>query len=55
MGLEHPADCYGDAGAATGAILVALATDALRAQHLPGRIFVFASSDREAVGCAHIE
>ena len=50
--IEHPADKYGDAGAATGAILVALAAHALSTGTRPGPALVWAASDRELRGCA---
>jgi 3-oxoacyl-[acyl-carrier-protein] synthase-1 len=50
--IEHPADKYGDAGAATGAILVALAAQALSTGTRPGPALVWAASDRELRGCA---
>jgi 3-oxoacyl-[acyl-carrier-protein] synthase-1 len=53
--VEHPADCYGDAGAATGTLLLALATEALRRGTKDGPALVFASSDREARACALLE
>lgn len=62
--LEHPADCYGDTGAAAGALLLALAERALAGQDRQedrhddpqedraGPALVFASSDREDRACA---
>ena len=50
--VEHPADCYGDAGAATGAILLSLAAKALAAGHRPGPALVWAASDGESRACA---
>jgi 3-oxoacyl-[acyl-carrier-protein] synthase I len=50
--LEHPADCFGDAGAATGAILLSLAAKALAAGHRPGPALVWAASDGESRACA---
>jgi 3-oxoacyl-[acyl-carrier-protein] synthase-1 len=50
--LEHPADCYGDTGAAAGALLLALAGRALAGGDRPGPALVFASSDREDRACA---
>ena len=50
--IEHPADKYGDAGAATGAILLALAAQALSTGSRPGPALVWAASDRELRGCA---
>ena len=52
MVLEHPADCFGDAGAATGAILLALAAKALAAGHRAGPALVWAASDGESRACA---
>jgi 3-oxoacyl-[acyl-carrier-protein] synthase-1 len=48
--IQHPADCYGDLGAATGAMLMVLAERAL-AGGGPSPALVFASSDRETRGC----
>jgi 3-oxoacyl-[acyl-carrier-protein] synthase-1 len=52
MTLEHPADCFGDAGAATGAILLGLAAKALAAGHRRGPALVWAASDGESRACA---
>ena len=52
MALEHPADCFGDAGAATGAILLSLASKALAAGHRTGPALVWAASDGESRACA---
>jgi 3-oxoacyl-[acyl-carrier-protein] synthase-1 len=52
MVIEHPADKYGDAGAATGAILVALAAKSLTAGARQGPALVWAASDREPRACA---
>ena len=52
MALEHPASCFGDTGAATGAILAVLAAAALSAQHRQGPALVWAASDRAERGCA---
>ncbi len=52
MALEHPADCFGDAGAATGAILLALASRALAVRDRPGPALVWAASDGESRACA---
>lgn len=52
---HHPADCYGDCGAATGALLLALAHRNLirnAAHGSSGAALVWASSDREERGCA---
>jgi 3-oxoacyl-[acyl-carrier-protein] synthase-1 len=52
MLIEHPADKFGDAGAATGAILMALAAGALAGNTRPGPALVWAASDREPRACA---
>lgn len=50
--LEHPADCFGDAGAAMGAILLSLAARALAAADRQGPALVWAASDGESRACA---
>jgi 3-oxoacyl-[acyl-carrier-protein] synthase I len=50
--IAHPADCFGDTGAATGALLLVLAYTALARGDRAGPILVFASSDREDRACA---
>lgn len=52
MVLEHPADCCGDAGAALGAILLALAATALKDRQRAGPALVWAASDGESRACA---
>lgn len=52
MVIEHPADKYGDAGAATGAILLALAAKSLSIGARQGPALVWAASDREPRACA---
>jgi len=52
MLIDHPADKFGDTGAATGAILVAMAAHALIAGARSGPALVWAASDRESRGCA---
>ena len=48
--MNHPADCFGDAGAASGALLAGLASlDASR-----GPALVYASSDYGARACVSI-
>lgn len=54
MVIDHPADKYGDAGAATGAILTALAARALLSDARPGPALVWAASDRDPRACAVI-
>lgn len=53
--LEHPADCYGDLGAATGPLLLALARDALLLGHRPGPALVWASSDEGTCACCYVD
>jgi 3-oxoacyl-[acyl-carrier-protein] synthase-1 len=43
--IEHPADCYGDLGVATGPILIALAASQLKQQAGPAAHIVCSSSD----------
>lgn len=52
MVLEHPADKFGDAGAAMGAILIALAAKALSTGTRSGPALVWAASDRDPRACA---
>lgn len=49
--MEHPADCYGDPGAAAGALLLGLAERSIRRRGR-GPVLVWASSDGEARACA---
>jgi 3-oxoacyl-[acyl-carrier-protein] synthase-1 len=52
MVIDHPADKFGDAGAAMGAILVALAAKSLATGTRSGPALVWAASDREPRACA---
>lgn len=52
--FEHPADSFGDVGAAMGPLLMTLADEALRAGHRPGPMLVWAASDYAPVGCAYL-
>ncbi len=52
MVIEHPADKFGDAGAAMGAILLALAAESLASGTRSGPVLVWAASDREPRACA---
>jgi 3-oxoacyl-[acyl-carrier-protein] synthase I len=52
MVIEHPADKFGDAGAAMGAILIILAANALATGTRPGPALVWSASDREPRACA---
>jgi 3-oxoacyl-[acyl-carrier-protein] synthase-1 len=53
--IDHPADCFGDAGAALGALLLVLGHAALIRGHRSGPALVFASSDRQQRACALLE
>jgi 3-oxoacyl-[acyl-carrier-protein] synthase-1 len=53
--LEHPADCLGDLGAATGALLLALAFETLTAETRDAPALVWAASDREEVACCYLD
>ena len=55
MALEHPASCFGDTGAATGAVLTVLAAAALAAGHRKGPALIWAASDRGARGCTLVD
>jgi 3-oxoacyl-[acyl-carrier-protein] synthase-1 len=50
--VHHPADCYGDTGAAAGGLLTVLAAIALSRGHRPQPALVWAASDHEPRGCA---
>ena len=54
MDIDHPADKFGDAGAAMGAILTALAAEALSKGTRTGPALVWAASDHEPRACALI-
>lgn len=49
--IQHPADSYGDVGAATGALLLGLAEASLRRDDRQGPVLVWSSSDREPCAC----
>jgi 3-oxoacyl-[acyl-carrier-protein] synthase I len=53
--IDHPADCFGDAGAAAGALLLALTHAAVIRGNRKGPALVFASSDREERACALLD
>ncbi len=44
--VEHPADCYGDIGAASGPVMMGLAINALQKGYQKGPILIYASSDQ---------
>jgi 3-oxoacyl-[acyl-carrier-protein] synthase-1 len=52
MIIDHPADKFGDTGAAVGAILMVLAARALVSGTRSGPALVWAASDQESRGCA---
>ena len=47
-GMHHPADCYGETGAASGPLLVGLATLGIQRNYRRAPALVYASSDRGA-------
>lgn len=55
MELWHPADCFGDAGAATGVLLLALAADMLAREQTLGPALVWAASDGADCACALVD
>jgi 3-oxoacyl-[acyl-carrier-protein] synthase-1 len=52
--FEHPADLYGDVGAATAALLLALADETLRNDQRPGPALIWAASDHGPCGAAYL-
>lgn len=50
--LSHPADCFADAGAAMGALLLAIGARAITRGERPGPALVWAASDGETRACA---
>ena len=54
MSIDHPADKFGDTGAAMGAILMTLAAKSLTTAQRPGPALVWAASDGEPRACAMI-
>jgi len=54
MSIHHPADKFGDTGAAMGAILMTLAAKSLTNEEHPGPALVWAASDGEPRACAMI-
>ena len=49
---SHPADCFADAGAATGALLLSLGATALARAQRRGPALIWAASDGETRSCA---
>ncbi len=54
MSIEHPADCLGDAGAALGPLMVALAAMGIRDGYRREPCLVWSTSDREARAAAMV-
>ncbi len=53
---EHPADCYGDLGSATGPVLIGLAAESLLMKHPgPATHLVYSSSDGPARAVVRVE
>lgn len=48
--FEHPADCYGDPGAAAGPIMIGLAAMGMNEGHVQGPSLVYCSSEHEKRG-----
>lgn len=55
VGIEHPADCYGDLGAATGPVLIALAAEQLLGHTKTESHLVYSSSDHGRRGAIVVE
>lgn len=55
--IEHPADCFGDVGAAFGPILIGLAAIGLRKGYINGPVLSYCSSEGEYRGgtCIHMQ
>ncbi|WP_020405917.1 hypothetical protein [Hahella ganghwensis] len=51
-GIMHPADCYGDIGAATVPVLLALTNALLEEDHIKGPVLTWCASDYETRGAA---
>jgi 3-oxoacyl-[acyl-carrier-protein] synthase-1 len=52
--IEHPADCFGDSGAAMGPLLLGLGAIGMQKGYVEGPCLVWCSSDREERGAALI-
>lgn len=53
--MEHPADCYGDLGAATAIALIALAAEHLYKHKSAKKHLVYSSSDSAKRGAIVVE
>lgn len=54
LNMQHPAECYGDLGAATASTLMALSVIGLRKGYYQGPLLVWCASDREQRGAVVI-
>jgi len=54
-GLWHPADCYGDVGAASGVVLANMITQGFMRRWLPSPVLMFCSDDHGACGAVVLE
>ncbi|MFH1998377.1 MAG: beta-ketoacyl synthase N-terminal-like domain-containing protein, partial [Planctomycetota bacterium] len=52
--IEHPADCFGDTGAAMGPLLIGMAAMGMQKGHLPCQALVFCASDHELRAAARV-
>jgi 3-oxoacyl-[acyl-carrier-protein] synthase-1 len=52
--FEHPADVFGDVGAAMGTVLLALAAETLLNDQRPGPMLVWAASDEAPCAAAYL-
>ncbi|HEX5659920.1 MAG TPA: hypothetical protein VFX59_22145 [Polyangiales bacterium] len=55
LAFEHPSDLYGDVGAATAPVLLALADQTLRSAHRRGPALIWAASDHAPCGAAYLD
>lgn len=53
--VEHPAECFGDTGAALGAMLLVLATVAMHRRQNDGPLLVWSASEEGFRGAARVE
>ncbi|NLD94305.1 MAG: hypothetical protein GX639_16735 [Fibrobacter sp.] len=53
--MEHPADCYGDPGAAAGPLLMGLAAIGIQKQYVKGPCMIFCSSEKAKRGAVCIK
>lgn len=55
INTEHPADCYGDLGAATGPALIALAAENLHKMKNVNKHLIYSSADKATRGAVVVE